>query len=766
MSDYQTELADEQKYFDAAWDHREQTRDNLRLAPGAAAGPRAAVTQVSRAVAAQLEAMPDPDQEVAFGRIDLDDGEMTFYLGKHAIWSEDKELLVVEWQRPAVAGFYEATVADPHGVARRRKFVTSRNQIESFEDTVFADLIERVESLTAEEKRGVDDVLLRDLDAARDGEMRDIVQTIHESQFDLIRRPLETLLVVQGGPGTGKTAVALHRASWLLFNHRDEVGPGDVLVIGPSKTFGRYIQNVLPGLGNVGVEQRDLPSLAPVGGHGRHEDLEVATLKGDSRMAGLLHRALDQRIRFPERSSTLEIGTGARSVTFQQSEVEAQLEINRRRSTYNAGRLGMREWLTTTANQRLRGTLAVDAAAIDAALERLWPQLTPAAFLQDLLGSRQRITSAAGDDFTAGDIERLYRAASGKLANETWADSDVALLDECEFLINGKVRTFAHVIVDEAQDLTPMQLRSVRRRSARGSYTIVGDLAQSTGPWARASWDDVIDGLRLEHNPMLEELKFGYRVPRQVTDLADRLLPHVAPGMQPPTVIRSGPADPEVILVDVDALADAAIAAARGYAADGHFVGIICSDADHDSVAKTLRSAKVKFTDAAKGELGTAINLLTAEQSKGLEFDAVVVVEPAAIAGVDHSGLRHLYIALTRTTKYLKIVHSKQFELLGLDEGDPADVDLTLIREVTQPEQQAATSVDTSAELTQTSEAAHRRARQTSGTVRERTIRATAEILAEEIRSTVGTDSHADLVKALAEELGVLQDGWNKEQLF
>ena len=759
MTDHQTELVDEQKYFDEAWDHRERTRENLKQAPGAAAGPRAGVTQVSRAVAAQLEAMPDPDEAVAFGRIDLEDDETTFYLGKHAIWSEDKELLVIEWQRPAVAGFYEATVADPHGVTRRRKFVTDRNQIESFEDTVFSDLIERVESLTVDEKRGVDDVLLRDLDAARDGEMHDIVQTIHESQYDLIRRPLEALLVVQGGPGTGKTAVALHRASWLLFNHREEMGPEDVLVIGPSKTFGRYIQNVLPGLGNVGVEQRDLTSLAPIAGNGRQEDLEVARLKGDARMAGLLKRALRQRIRFPERSSTLDVGSGSRSVSFTQTEVESQLEVQSRRGTYNAGRLGMREWLTGTANGRLRGTLAVDAAAVDAALERVWPQLTPAAFLQDLLGSRQRITSAAGDDFTAGDIERLYRASAPKLASESWADSDVALLDEAEFLINGRARAFAHVIVDEAQDLTPMQLCSVRRRSSTGSYTIVGDLAQSTGPWARATWDDIIDGLRRDHDPLLEELKYGYRVPRQVTDLADRLLPYVAPGMQPPTVIRSGPADPEVILADADMLPGAAIEAARGYAADGHFVGIICGDADHESVAKALRSAKVKFTDAAKGELGTTINLLTAEQSKGLEFDAVVVVEPAAIARVDHSGLRHLYIALTRTTKYLKIVHSKQFELLGLADGDPGDVDLSLIQEVTQPQPPASPAQDPTLEVNTSSEGARRRPRRAHGTIRERTIRATAEILAEDIRSTLDADSHAALIKALAEELGVPQEG-------
>ena len=186
---YETELSDEQKHFDAAWDERERMRENLRSAPGAAAGPRAGAREVKKAIDARLAAMSGPEEAVAFGRIDFDNDEC-LYLGKHAILTEERDLLVIEWQRPAAEPFYKASVADAMGLRRRRKFDTERNTILSFEDTIFAALAERIEALTEEEKLGVDDALLRDLDAARDGEMRDIVQTIHESQYDLIRRPL------------------------------------------------------------------------------------------------------------------------------------------------------------------------------------------------------------------------------------------------------------------------------------------------------------------------------------------------------------------------------------------------------------------------------------------------------------------------------------------------------------------------------------------------------------------------------------------------
>jgi DNA helicase IV len=395
-------------------------------------------------------------------------------------------------------------------------------------------------------------------------------------------------------------------------------------------------------------------------------------------------------------------------------------------------------------------------------LERVWPQLTPAAFLQDLLGSRQRITAAAGDDFTAGDIERLYRPSAEKLASETWSDTDVALLDEANFLINGRGAAHAHVIVDEAQDLSPMQLRSVRRRSARGSCTLVGDLAQSTGPWARTSWDDVVEALLQDYEPQREELSYGYRVPKQVTDLADCLLPLIAPDLQPPTVIRSGPQDPVVTRLGAEDVIDGAIDAARNYAADGHFVGVICSDEMHDAIAARMKERQVMFSDAARGHLGNAINLMSASQSKGLEFDATVVVEPAAIAGTDHSGLRQLYIALTRTTKFLTIVHSADFPILGMGEGEPKPP----VEDAEEPESTVAVETPVGDNTELDDNATHASAPASPMGIRARTIRATAGMLADEVRGTLGPDAFEELVTALAEELGVNLEVWDRPELF
>lgn len=752
---YEEERALEQKYFDAAWERREQQRATLKTAPDAAAGSMAAARGVRQAVRTRLEAMPDPSEAVAFGRIDVDADGLTFYLGKQAILSEDKDMLVVNWQQDIVSGYYTATAADPGGVIRKRTFQTQLNQILDFDDLVFSDLAERIEALSDAEKRGVDDVLLRDLEQGRDGEMRDIVQTIHESQYDLIRRPLGTLLIVQGGPGTGKTAVALHRASWLLYAHRDDLVADDILVVGPNPTFGRYIQKVLPGLGNDGVVHSDLTRLGPMRSGGRAETMDVARLKGDGRMVGFLHRALHARVRFPERATSLRVGDGPRPLSLARETIEAQLGVHSQLSTYNLGRAAMRDWLTSTARNWAGPTGTVEATAIDAALERVWPQLTPAAFLRDLLASREQIRAAAGDAFTAGDIERLYRQAADRLAAETWSDSDVAMLDEADRLINGRGSTYAHIVVDEAQDLTPMQLYSVRQRSSRGSYTLVGDLAQSTGAWAQSDWDHVATALKLEHPAEVVELKYGYRVPKQVTDLADRLLPSIAPGLEPATVIRSGPANPEVILVEEDDLIDQAIDKAREYAADGHFVGIICAEQTHDALSARLTARSVTHTDAAKGELGNAINLMTAEQSKGLEFDAVVLVEPASIARADVSGLRQLYIALTRTTKFLALVHREQFPWLGLEGG-------TSGHGVVEPTAQTAVPGAKGASVPP---AQQQKTSLAHGSIRERAIRMTAQLLADEVRGTLGPDAFEAVVHALAEELDVPFLGGNKEQL-
>lgn len=666
------EIALDQKHFDRAWDARERTRVNLEHAHEAAGGNQKVAVAVKKDAARMLEQLGDSDEAVAFGRIDpvADD---PLYVGRHAITDENKDMLVVGWQAPAAAVFYKANIKDPCGLERVRKFSTELNAITLFEDTVFNELRERVDDLTQRFNQPVDDVLLRDLEASRDGEMRDIVQTIHHSQYDLISRPLEQLLVIQGGPGTGKSAVALHRVSWLLFDQRDTLKPSDFLVIGPSRTFTAYIQKVLPSLGNDGVVHGDLASLGPLASSDRAEPDHLARLKGEARMARLLGRGLMGRIRVPPEA--LVIGRGADAVTFEPTELGKQLtQVKRRAKTYRQGREGLRDWVTATANDRLndqrnrlaRTRVSIPPSQIDGIVERMWPSLTAASFLQDLFGSQQRLVDAAGADFTAAEVKDLYRPASERIASEQWTASDVALLDEAESQLGGRTTKHAHVVVDEAQDLSPMQLRSIRRRSTSGSFTIVGDVAQSTGPWARDSWDDIVAALEMSHEAHLEELEFGYRVPREHFELAARLLPTAAPGLRAPSVIRSAPAAPELIRVDDEDLVGRAIEVAQGYAGRGLSVGIISATQFRDHVVDELQRRDVRFTDARQGALGRSINVLTAEESKGLEFDATVVVQPAGIVDGTKVGERRLYIALTRTTGFMSLVMSLPVPALGV----------------------------------------------------------------------------------------------------
>jgi DNA helicase IV len=663
----QGELAIEQKHFDTAWDARERRRASLHDAPQQAAGPRAAAAEIRRGAERALAELGHPDEPVAFGRFDLDDGEAV-YVGKHLITNDERDTLVINWKVPYAEPYFAASVDDPCGIRLRRKFTTDRNVVLAYEEVVFEDLARRVGELTGLERAGLDDTVLRDLEKHRTGEMQDIVQTIHASQYQLVRSPLEQLLIIQGGPGTGKTAVALHRVSWLLFNHLRDLTPADVLVVGPNPTFTKYIKSVLPGLGDNEVAHHDLLTLGPQRSSSRPEDPQTARLKGDGRMAGLLERGLKQRARVPERMDGLDLPRGARLDL-------ADLEDVLRRFShliYAQGRVAARRHLGELAERRAEGS--VDGNLVENALERIWPSLTPQAFLRDLLGSRERLVVAAGDDFTAGDVNRLLRTPADKISEETWSDADVALLDEADNLITGAGQTYAHLVVDEAQDLSPMQLRSVRRRSRSGSMTVVGDLAQSTGPWARDSWEDVGAALRKEHPLTVEELLLGYRVPKQVFDLAAQLLPLAAPGIVPPRVVREGPEDPLLEQVDIDDVVPRAVAVAKEHAGSGRFVGIICPDSLRADLLTALQKQKVAFSDASRGGIGKSINVVSPSEAKGLEFDAVVVLEPERIVSEHDRGLRMLYVALTRTTQYLSVVHSGGVLPLAVEQQPRTDL--------------------------------------------------------------------------------------------
>ncbi|MFI6762575.1 HelD family protein [Micromonospora sp. NPDC050417] len=641
MHSRSTEIAAEQAYFDTTAKHRDRKIGELSGLVRAAANSGAAA-HLHRHAEAARQAIGTTEDAVAFGRVDDETGE-TLYLGRHLIRDDNAEVLVVNWQAPAVARYFEASHQEPLGLRRRRTFDCTGNTIREFTEVIFAEIAETV-----------DRHLLAELERGRTGQMRDIVATIQAAQFALIRAPREQLLVIEGGPGSGKTAVALHRVSWLLFTHAETLDAADVLIVGPHPTFMRYIRTVLPGLGDAEVELRDIGRLAPTVARGRVEPAEVSRIKGEVRMAALLARALEGRIGVPEPAERLLVD--GRFVTVPGAEVAEALDHARAAELPYLGRRQLfRDRLGQIVADRTGGAPRAGGSALANLVERLWPQQTAPAFLRDLLGSRSRLHAAAGTDFTAEELAHLHRRSADRLSQELWSAADLALLDELDHLVNGAGRRYGHVVVDEAQDLSPMQLRAVGRRSANGSFTVVGDIAQSTGAWARDSWDEVTRHLPTPHPVTVTALRYGYRVPRPAYALAARLLPVAAPGVTAPEVVRDGP-EPSTHRVGLTERPGRVVTVALAHAAAGRFVGIVCPPRCRREVEAALAENGVEWHSADRGELGGSINLVSPQEAKGLEFDAVVVVEPAEIVASDERGHRLLYVALTRTTGHLDVV--------------------------------------------------------------------------------------------------------------
>ena len=728
-----SEVALEQKYFDHAQEMREATRQRLLDAPGAAANAGAArlLREQSNAMIDQLG---EPDSAVAFGRIDLDDNER-FYIGLRQISDEGNDPIVISWKSPVGGLFEQATMSDPCGLNMKRSFTTDHNRILDFEQILFNAISDEMKELGLGGEapaEGIPDALLVDLSRNRTGEMQNIVRTIQAEQSRIMRDDPNQLLVVQGGPGTGKTQIGLHRASWIIFNSESSIGTSDLLVVGPSRTFIRYISKVLPGLGDSNVRQLPVSALVPSGSRATTEDsTEVAILKGELRMRTLFRRALADRISPPEES--LEVVDAGKRSRIEQRDVIAAID-GMRSVPYMVGRSNLRSFLRTRF-----GMQDVDSTtAIDGMVERIWPQLTAQSFLQDLFGSEARLVTAAGDDFTAREVRLLYRRRAERLADEIWTTSDLPLLDYADSLMRGLgTERYSHIIIDEAQDLSPMELDSISRRSSNGAYTVIGDMAQSTGMWARDSWQDVIEILKKDMPSKVSELEFGYRVPSQIFEFARMLLPASAPEVTPPIAVREGPADPKFVSTTTNDRSVAVVEAVREHAGHGFLVGIICPGSLRDNVALALDAADMSWTDANRdGELGATITLVTATEAKGLEFDAVVVVEPEEIVREDQRGLRLLYVALTRATKYLTVVHAERpFPLLDADPVSHAPGDANDTRALPS----SPTSSKTPSPL---------------GPIAvDRITGVIASEVASQIRATVAPEKWEDLIDLLIEEL-------------
>jgi DNA helicase IV len=622
------ELRSEQEYVDRAYAHLERMRDVVASAGDKVDGEVAAAAMDAWA-AKRLRTFEDAERGLCFGRLDLETIARPLYIGRRWVHDEEQMQIVVNWQAPAARPFYTATPQDPHGVTLRRRFRTDGRKLLDISDEALDGSIV--------DGAAVGDFLLEELERSRESHMRDIVATIQSDQYRLITHDPDSALVIQGGPGTGKTAVGLHRASWILYTERNR----SVLVVGPNRTFMEYVSHVLPALGEDAVEQRAVSELVDGIEVTLRDPPAVAALKSDTRLVDVIARAAEQRlVSEPEelviRLEGMFIWVREREVRALRDEAREELGATaaaRERFRMNLLRRFYEEYGRVLGGNAIRNFDEVEKALrakgyLDGVLKAAWPVVPPDKLVRSLLTSRAALAEAADGILDADEQKLLLRRGAG------WSDGDVPLVDEARALLAEAPRSFGHVIVDEAQDLTPMQLRMIERRSRDGALTLLGDVAQGTGPVRYAAWEEVLPDAEIE------ELRHAYRVPREIMEVALPLLDTIAPDVAPPISYRTGAEPPKVHRVEEEhLLTEAYREAARFADTDGLIALIVPEELADDALASA--------------PLYDGVPLLTPRQAKGLEFDHVVVVEPALI------DLRELYVALTRPTKTLVVVHAR-----------------------------------------------------------------------------------------------------------
>ncbi|MET7617046.1 UvrD-helicase domain-containing protein [Streptomyces sp. NPDC005408] len=592
-----------------------------------------------------------------------------FYIGRRHVHDADGDPMVIDWRAPVSQPFYRASRKDPQDVGLRRRFGYTAGDLTAYEDEHLTDPAAETFSGSAGGQR-TSRLLQAEIERPRVGPMRDIVATIQPEQDEIVRSGLGGTVCVQGGPGTGKTAVGLHRVAYLLYAHRERLAKTGTLVIGPNRSFLHYIEQVLPALGELEVKQATVDDLVAHVEVRGSDAADAAVVKGDARMAEVLRRAVRSHVTMPTEPLMVVRGSRRRRIPAYELEEIVQ-ELLDRDIRYGAAREALPQRIAHAVlvrmeqsgeapDDRVQDAVARNPA-VKAAVKALWPPVDPAKLVLRLLSDADFLAEHAEGVLTADEQKTiLWTKPARSVRAAKWSLADAVLIDEATDLVQ-RTHSLGHVVLDEAQDLSPMQYRAVGRRCTTGSATVLGDLAQGTTPWATGSWQEALSHLG-KPEAAVEELTAGFRVPREVIAYASRLLPHMSPGLTEVTSVRESPGSlsvREVAVTDMDA---AVVAACEESLRHEGSIGLIAADARIPSLAAALASAG--HAHLAPGEETTTesrLTLVPASLAKGLEYDYVVLDEPAAIVDGEpdeRTGLRRLYVTLTRAVSGLVVVHA------------------------------------------------------------------------------------------------------------
>ncbi|ONI74503.1 AAA family ATPase [Kribbella sp. ALI-6-A] len=604
-----------------------------------------------------------PDVPLFFGRLDYDKGAIDdlerFYIGRRHVHDGSGVPMVVDWRAPVSVPFYRATRSDRQRVVLRRRYgFSDAAELTGFED----------EPLIGTAEVDQADAFLRaEIERPRTGPMRDIVATIQPEQDDLVRAPLQPSVCVQGAPGTGKTAVGLHRVAYLLYTERERLRRGGVVIVGPNRSFLSYIRKVLPALGEVDVRQITIeelitqPALAV-------DTAETARIKGDARMAEILRRALWTFVGTP--TEGILYSKGSQRYRVHDYEVVDIVAGLRESTRYTPGRnalaqriahavLVLMERRGESPDDRVQNAVA-RSKPVKQLVDAVWPKVTPEQVLWRLFSDAEFLTAAAPELTDDERAALLWPKPPRSWKSAKWSSADTVLLDELDDLIERHAGSLGHLVLDEAQDLSAMQLRALGRRCRTGSATVLGDLAQATTAWAAGPWDQVLAHLG-KPDGIVAELDRGFRVPEQIIDFAARLLPAIAPTLGTPTGVRTVADSLKVVATDKELFEATIVEACREALAGVGSVAVIAADEQVEQLRDVLAGAGLDaaLLGAVEDAMDTTrLVCVPATLAKGLEFDAVVVAEPSRIVAAEPRGLQRLYVVLTRAVSRLQIVHA------------------------------------------------------------------------------------------------------------